>query len=176
VWCVAFVKDCPAVVLTPQKHLEYAITRGDLAAAKSALELGADANGVGDMGYPMAAWAVVCGAQLEMIELLERGGADLEACAKDKTRTGLAELSVAFCRPDVVALLADRGFFEVNAEAYCGVPVGAVWGVGKAPERSKMNRMITSLKLGSSIMGAMGPIEEAFSGFAPTPKSDLQPL
>lgn len=164
------------MVLTPQKHLEYAISRGDLAAAKSALDLGADANGVGSMGYQMVAWAVISGAKLEMIELLERGGADLEASVKVRDRTGLAELSVAFCRPDVVALLADRGFFVVDAQTYCGVPAGDVWGVGTAPERSKMNRMITSLKLGSSIMGAMGPIEEAFSGFSPAPKSDPQLL
>lgn len=149
------------------RHLEHAITRGDLPAVKAALERGADANHVGAMGYPMAVWAVVCGAKIGLIEMLEKGGADLEAAVNDRSRTGLAEMAVAFCRPDVVALLSDRGLFEPNSVARCGVSVGDIAYEGSSEGKSKMSRMLTSLKLGSSLMQAMGPMEGAFSGLAP---------
>lgn len=157
------------VSLTANQNLEHAITRGDLPAVKAALELGADANHVGAMGYPMVSWAVVSGAKIDVVELLEKGGADLEAAANDRSRSCLAELAVAFCRLDVVALLAERGVFEASAKARSGVAL--VDTACEAPEtaKSKMSRMLTSLKLGSSVMQAMGPMEGAFSGLIPEP-------
>ena len=157
------------VSFTANQHLEHAITRGDLPAVKAALELGADANHVGSMGYPMVSWAVVSGAKLDVVVQLEKGGADLEAAANDRTRTCLAELAVAFCRLDVVALLAERGLFEASAKARSGVALVDTAYEAPREEKSKMSRMLTSLRLGSSIVQAMGPMEGAFSGLSPEP-------
>lgn len=143
--------------------LERAVTSGDEAYARHCLSVGADPNFKNSMGYTMAAWCVVCNSGVEMLKVLKEGGADLMA----KCESGLtpAELAVAFCRPEMLGFIGANADLDVRRDlSGRGVTLRDF---PSSPASSKMSfqlqEMLNSLRVGSEIEDAMGPLEGAFS-------------
>ncbi len=151
----------PSISLRPF-DLEAAVMRGEVETVRFCLESGLDPNACNDMGYTMSAWAVVSRAPLDVFKVLHKYGADFPKVGA--SGTSAVDLSVAFCRPDLLAYFAEVGATNFESKNQKGISLEEMPVIASSSsELSKLRNTMQSLMAAQVLSSSFGPLESAFS-------------
>lgn len=142
--------------------LEAAVMRGEVDTVRFCLESGLDPNATNDMGYTISAWAVVSRAPLEVFKVLHKFGAEFSKVGSSGTNA--VDLSVAFCRPDLLAYFAEVGSTDLVKKNARDITLDQMPVIASSSsELSKLRDTLKSLMAQQVLSSSFGPLESAFS-------------
>lgn len=143
----------------------------DVDGVSRAIAEGADPNAKSGLGYPMAAWAIVCKASLPVFTAVVDGGADMQQAMNTEGQPSVAELAVAFCRPDVLGFLERRKLLDLDKRYQHNLTLEEVPTlVLSSKTGQEMDRLFKSLRLARELASELGPLEGAFAPSMVTPR------